>query len=64
MAWLVLSAPKGRGIQPSRHSPNIRASAAAWLIARGNETLASYQPIEYPIPPNKRIEKYKEKWCA
>jgi len=29
--------PKGRGIQPSRHSPNIRASAAAWLIARGNK---------------------------
>jgi len=31
--------PKGRGIWPSRHSPNIRASAAAWLIARGNEHL-------------------------
>lgn len=29
-----------------------------------NEALASDQPIEYPIPPNKRIEKYKEKWCA
>lgn len=28
------------------------------------EALASDQPIEYPIPPNKRIEKYKEKWCA
>lgn len=26
-----------RGIRPSRHSPNIRASAAAWLIARGNK---------------------------
>ena len=31
--------PKGRGIWPSRHSPNIRASAAAWLIARGNKLL-------------------------
>lgn len=29
-----------------------------------NEALASDKPIEYPIPPNKRIEKYKEKWCA
>lgn len=29
-----------------------------------NEALASDRPIEYPIPPNKRIEKYKEKWCA
>ncbi len=29
-----------------------------------NEALASDHPIEYPIPPNKRIEKYKEKWCA
>ena len=29
--------PKGRGICLSRHSPNIRASAAAWLIAHGNK---------------------------
>ena len=21
-------------------------------------------PVEYPIPENKRIKKYKEKWCA
>ena len=26
--------------------------------------LASATPIEYPIPENKRIKKYKEKWCA
>ena len=42
MAWLVLSAPRGgvfapAGHLPSRHSPNIRARAAAWLIARGNK---------------------------
>lgn len=28
------------------------------------EALTSDQPMEYPIPKNKRIEKYKEKWCA
>ena len=28
------------------------------------EALASDMPIEYPIPENKRINKYKEKWCA
>lgn len=28
------------------------------------EAMTSDQPMEYPIPKNKRIEKYKEKWCA
>ena len=28
------------------------------------EALLSKQPKEYPIPENKRIKKYKEKWCA
>jgi len=28
------------------------------------EALASDVPREYPIPENKRINKYKEKWCA
>lgn len=28
------------------------------------EALASDAPTEYPIPENKRINKYKEKWCA
>lgn len=28
------------------------------------EALSSKNPTAYPIPPNKRIEKYKEKWCA
>jgi transposase InsO family protein len=29
-----------------------------------NEALSSEKPEEYPISKNKRIEKYKEKWCA
>jgi len=29
-----------------------------------NEALSSKNSKEYPIPKNKRIEKYKEKWCA
>ena len=28
------------------------------------EALVSDSPKEYPIPENKRIKKYKEKWCA
>lgn len=28
------------------------------------EALDSDKPTEYPIPENKRIKKYKEKWCA
>ena len=28
------------------------------------EALSSQTPIAYPIPENKRISKYKEKWCA
>ena len=28
------------------------------------EALSTDSPADYPIPPNKRIEKYKEKWCA
>lgn len=28
------------------------------------EALTSDKPTEYPIAKNKRIEKYKEKWCA
>lgn len=28
------------------------------------EALSADSPADYPIPPNKRIEKYKEKWCA
>ncbi len=43
--------PKGRDIQPSRHSPNIRASAAAWIVARGNKiflgTDDDWQKIQY-----------------
>ncbi len=28
------------------------------------EALSAIVPMEYPIPENKRIKKYKEKWCA
>jgi putative transposase len=28
------------------------------------EALSTNKPLEYPIPENKRIMKYKEKWCA
>ena len=28
------------------------------------EAMASEVPAKYPIPENKRIKKYKEKWCA
>ena len=28
------------------------------------EALSAVVPTEYPIPENKRIKKYKEKWCA
>lgn len=28
------------------------------------EALSSKRLKEYPIPENKRIQKYKEKWCA
>ena len=28
------------------------------------EALVSNNPIKYPIPENRRIKKYKEKWCA
>ena len=28
------------------------------------EALSAVNPTEYPIPENKRINKYKEKWCA
>ncbi len=28
------------------------------------ESLSTNKPLEYPIPENKRIMKYKEKWCA
>ena len=29
-----------------------------------NEALFSESPVGYPISRNKRIEKYKEKWCT
>ena len=29
-----------------------------------SEAFSTDTPTEYPIPINKRIQKYKEKWCA
>ena len=29
-----------------------------------NEALFLENPTRYPIPVNKRIDKYKKKWCA
>ena len=28
------------------------------------EAFSTVSPTEYPIPVNKRIQKYKEKWCT
>ena len=28
------------------------------------EAFSTTTPTEYPIPVNKRIQKYKERWCA
>ncbi|MCQ2540036.1 MAG: IS3 family transposase, partial [Acetatifactor sp.] len=28
------------------------------------EAISAVSSTEYPIPENKRIKKYKEKWCA
>lgn len=29
-----------------------------------SEALSSDKPVGYSIPPNKRIQKFKEKWCT
>lgn len=47
----------------SEERPQDRYHCKAPLEVR-QEALASDMPIEYPIPENKRIIKYKEKWCA
>ena len=49
--------PLGRGIRPSRHSPTIRASAAAWLIARGNKFRKDV--IKMVLFINKNVNFYK-----
>lgn len=47
----------------SEERPQDRYQCKTPLEVR-NEALSSCKPTEYPIPKNKRIEKYKEKWCA
>ena len=47
----------------SEEGPQDRYHCKTPLEVR-QEALASDVPAEYPIPENKRINKYKEKWCA
>ena len=47
----------------SEDRPQDRYNCKTPLEVR-QEALASDAPKEYPIPENKRINKYKEKWCA
>lgn len=47
----------------SEERPQDRYHCKTLLEVR-QEALASDVPTEYPIPENKRINKYKEKWCA
>ena len=47
----------------SEKRPQDRYNCKTPLEVR-QEGLASDNPTEYPIPENKRINKYKEKWCA
>lgn len=47
----------------SEERPQDRYNCKTPLEVR-KEGLFSNNPTEYPIPENKRINKYKEKWCA
>ena len=47
----------------SEERPQDRYNCKTPLEVR-KEGLSSNNPTEYPIPENKRINKYKEKWCA
>ena len=47
----------------SEERPQDRYHCKTPLVVR-QEGLESGTPTEYPIPENKRINKYKEKWCA
>ena len=47
----------------TKKRPQDRYHCKAPLEVR-NEALLANQPQEYPISENKRIKKYKEKWCA
>lgn len=47
----------------SEERPQNRYNCKTPLEVR-TEALLTNIPIEYPIPENKRIKKYKERWCA
>lgn len=47
----------------SKEHPQDRYQCKTPLKVR-QEAISSNMPTEYPIPENKRINKYKEKWCA
>lgn len=47
----------------SEERPQNRYQCRSPLEVR-TEALTCGHPIKYPIPENKRIKKYKEKWCA
>ena len=47
----------------SEKRPQDRYNCKTPLEVR-TEALASKEPVTYPIPENKRIKKYKEKWVA
>ena len=47
----------------SKERPQERYKGKTPLDVR-QEALKTNNPTEYPIPENKRINKYKEKWCA
>jgi transposase InsO family protein len=47
----------------TKERPQDRFNCKTPLEVR-TEALFTTVPLEYPIPENKRIKKYKEKWCA
>ena len=60
---LVFRVEKTIHLSNSEERPQDRYCCKTPLEVR-QEALKSDIPVEYPIPENKRIKKYKEKWCA
>ena len=48
----------------SKERPQDRYDCKTPSRGASRSVLSSDNPTEYPIPENKRINKYKEKWCA
>ena len=44
--------------------PKVNKKVFLSAIEVRKEALTSITPTQYPIAENKRIKKYKEKWCA